>query len=65
MNVNGYICFYRGERLEVRTNDGTYAAQQIAQAEFQKKYPRRKVKGHEISVTLVEFEGKQVRTIAD
>jgi hypothetical protein len=57
--MNGYICFYRGERLEVHA-DTSYGAQQAAVAEFQKKYPRRKVKGHEVNVNLAEVAGEQV-----
>lgn len=53
--MHGYICIYRGERYEVRTNDGTLAAQNTAVAYFQRKYPRRKVKGWEVSVTLAEL----------
>jgi hypothetical protein len=61
--VNVYICFYRGERLEVHA-DTTLEAQQKAQAIMQKKYPRRKVKGYEINTNLAELGGEQVTHIA-
>jgi hypothetical protein len=61
--MNGYICFYRGERLEVHA-DTLYGAQQAAVAEFQKKYPRRKVKGHEVSANLAELGGQPVTHVA-
>ena len=39
--------------------DTLYQAQQIAQAQFQAKAGRRKVKGYEISVLLLELDGKE------
>lgn len=57
--MNGYICFYRGERLEVHA-DTALKAQNKARDEFQCKYPRRKVKGSEISTALAELGGQQV-----
>lgn len=61
--MNGYVTFYRGERLEVHA-DTTFEAQQKAQAEFQKKHPRRKVKGYEVSVHLAEKAGQPVVHVA-
>jgi hypothetical protein len=57
--VNGYICFYRGERHEVHA-DTPLKAQEAVRVIVQKKYPRRKVKGWDISVNLAEVNGEQV-----
>jgi len=57
--VNGYICFYRGERFEVHA-DTPLQAQEAVRETVQKKYPRRKVKGYEISATIAEHNGVQV-----
>ena len=57
--MNGYICFYRGERHEVYA-DTPLQAQEAVREVVQKKYPRRKVKGWDISVTLAELNGEQV-----
>lgn len=57
--MNGYICFYRGERHEVHA-DTPLAAQEVARAHFQKKYPRRKVKGWDINTMIAEHNGEQV-----
>ena len=56
----GYICMYNGHKVEVYTDKGAYAAQTIAQEQFAKMFPRRKVKGYQISVCLCEANGKQV-----
>lgn len=52
-NLLGYICLYRGQRVEVRAAT-TLAAQQAAHAQLQNKAGRRRVKRHEISVHLAE-----------
>lgn len=57
--MNGYICFYRGERHEVHA-DTPLVAQELTRIHFQKKYPRRKVKGYDVNVTLAEVNGEQV-----
>lgn len=51
--MNGYVCFYRGKRLEVNA-ETTYQAQQIAAKQFKAK------KEYEVAVTLAEKGGKQV-----
>jgi hypothetical protein len=61
--MNGYVCYYRGERHEVHA-DTPLAAQELARQHFQKKYPRRKVKGYEINPMLAELNGEQVTHIA-
>jgi hypothetical protein len=38
--------------------DSTYQAQQLAQAQFQRKAGRRKVRGYEITVALLELDEK-------
>jgi hypothetical protein len=44
--------------------DTTYQAQQLAQAQFQAKAGRRKVKEYQILVALVELDGKEYTHIA-
>lgn len=51
--MNGYIAFYRGKQLEVFA-DSSYAAQQKAAALFKAR------KAYEVTVMLVELDGKQV-----
>lgn len=57
--MNGYKCFWNRRTIEVQA-DTSYAAQQLAVAEFQKSAGRRKVKGHDVSVVLCEKSGEQV-----
>lgn len=57
--MNGYICYYRGERHEVHANT-PLEAQEIVREHFQKKFPRRKVKGWDINTMLAELNGVQV-----
>lgn len=45
--MNGYICFYKGKRIEVWA-DSSYAAQQVAAARFRAK------KSYEVTVCLAE-----------
>lgn len=61
--MNGYICFYRGERVEVHA-DTALKAKNKAQAEFQRKYPRRKIKASEVSAVLAERGGETVTHVA-
>ena len=51
--MNGYICFYRGKRVEVHA-DTTIEAQTKAAAVFKAK------KAYEISVHLAEKAGEPV-----
>lgn len=56
----GYICFYNRERHEVHA-DSSLKAQEAAREHFQKKFPRRKVKGYDIAVVIAENDdGKPV-----
>ena len=55
--MNGYVCFYRGKRIEVHAPT-TYNAQIKAAAIFKAR------KSYEVSVTLAEKDGKQVTHIA-
>jgi hypothetical protein len=55
---NGYICFWNREKVEVYA-DTSYAAQQKAVVEFQKK-TKKKVKGSDITVKLAEKDDKEV-----
>lgn len=48
----GYICIYKGKKIEIRTDRGTYAAQQLAAKEFGAK------KSYEVDVYLAEIDGK-------
>lgn len=51
--MNGYICFYRGKRLEVHAST-SYEAQTKAAQIFKAK------KSYEVDVHLAEKEGKPV-----
>ena len=51
--MHGYICFYKGKKLEV-TADTTYQAQLKAQQVLKAK------KAYEVTVVLCESYGKQV-----
>jgi hypothetical protein len=62
--MNGYVCFYRGEQVEVHA-DTSYAAQQAAVEVLSKRFPRRKVKGGEVTVVLGEKDGQPVVHVAD
>ena len=53
--MNGYICFYNRQRIEVRA-DSSYGAQQAAAKEL--KVPAKKQ--YMISVVLAEKNGEQV-----
>lgn len=53
--MNGYVCFWRGQRCEVEA-ETTFQAQQKAQAIFGKRCKKR----YEISVVLAEKNGEQV-----
>jgi hypothetical protein len=57
--VNGYVCYYKGERYEVHA-DTPLQAQEAVRVIVQKKYPRRKVKGWDINTMLAELNGQQV-----
>ncbi len=56
--MNGYVCFYRGKRIEVQATT-SYAAQTQAAAIFKAK------KSYEVNVVLAEKNGEQVTHIAD
>ena len=51
--MNGYVCFYKGKRIELRAAT-SYEAQQKAAAEFKAKKP------HEVTVVLAEIDGVPV-----
>jgi len=57
--VNGYVCFWNGERCEVHA-ETMFAAKDKAIAEFQRQAGRKRVKGHMVSVVLGERDGEQV-----
>jgi predicted transport protein len=59
--MNGYICFYKGKRVEIE-EETSYKAQQKATEKFQKMFPRNKVKSFDVNVKLAEIDGKQVTT---
>ena len=62
--MNGYVCFWNGKRCEVHA-ETTYKAQQLAIPIFQGMPGRKKVKGHDITVSLAEKSGEQVVHTAD
>ena len=56
--MNGYIAFYKRQRIEVNAAT-TYEAQQIAARKFGAK------KAYEVTVMLAEIAGEAVVHIAD
>jgi hypothetical protein len=57
--LNGYVCFYRGQRFEVRAATPHEAQQQVAQ-QVQAKNRRLKVKTYDIAVALAEVGTRPV-----
>lgn len=53
--MNGYVCFYKGKRIEVYA-ETTYRAQQLAAAKLSVSSKNQ----HLISVALAEKDGEQV-----
>ena len=51
--MNRYICFYRGQQLEVRATTSANA-QTAAYNLLVDKHPRRKIRAYEITVVLAE-----------
>ncbi len=51
--MNGYICFYKGKKIEVLA-ESSYQAQTKAAAQFKAK------KSWEVTVVLAEKNGEQV-----
>ena len=51
--MNGYVCFYKGKRVEVYA-DSSYAAQQKAAALLKAK------RSYEVTVVLAEKNGEMV-----
>lgn len=49
----GYVCFYNRQRHEVHADDSP-KAQEAAREHFQKMFPRRKVKGYDVTVVIAE-----------
>ena len=62
--LNGYICFWKGQKVEVYA-DTTYNARNVAHNLFKEKAGRKKVNSYDITVMLAEKDGKQVTHIAD
>ena len=54
--MNGYICFCKGQKLEVYA-ETTYKAQQEAFEQFKKRF--KKIKSYDVDVYLAEVNGKQ------
>lgn len=61
--MNGYVCFYNSDRVEVHADTALQAAEKGREL-FQKKYPRRKVKSYEVHPYLAEKDGQQVTHVA-
>lgn len=57
--MNGYVCFYKGKRLEVQA-ETSYKAQEKAAAQFRAR------KAYDVTVVLAEKSGAPVtHTAAD
>ena len=61
--MNNYGALWQGHELEIKAST-TYEAQQLATIEFQKIAGRRKVKGYQISVMLLQLNGRDVVHVA-
>lgn len=61
--MNKYGAIWQGKELEVMA-DSTYQAQQLAAEQFQKVAGRRKVKGWEITIGLLELDGVEYVHVA-
>ena len=57
--MNGYICLWRGKRIEVLA-ESSYAAQQRAVSVFQPTAGRKKVKGSDVVVCLTVIDARPV-----
>lgn len=51
--MNGYVCFYRGKRIEVEANT-SFEAQEKAAKEFKAR------KAYEVTVVLAEKKGETI-----
>lgn len=54
--MNKYGALWQGHELEIEA-ETTYKAQQLAIVEFQRVAGRRKVKGYDITVMLLQLNG--------
>lgn len=61
--MNGYVCYYNSDSVEVHAETSLKAAE-AGRELFQKKYPRRKVKGYEVHPYLAEKDGQPVEHVA-
>lgn len=62
--MNTYGALWQELEIEIEA-DTTYQAQQLAQAKFQARAGRRKVKGYEITVALLRLRGEEYTHTAD
>lgn len=60
---NGYIGFYGGKKVEVYAST-SLDARNKAEVEFKKLFPRKKIKGYDVTVKLAEKDGKEVKHTA-
>ena len=61
--MNKYGAIWQGKELEIMA-DTTYQAQRLAVEQFQKIAGRRKVKGWEITLGLLELDGVEYIHVA-
>lgn len=57
--MNGYLCCYGEKEVSVYA-ETSYEAQRKAMVEFQKMFPRKKIKSFQVDVYLVEKGGNEV-----
>lgn len=57
--MNGYQVFYRNLKVEVEA-ETSYGAQQKALQHFSEKFPKRKIKGNDLTVVLCDKDRKNV-----
>lgn len=57
--MNVYACLYGGNQIDVEA-DTSYQAQLKGHEHFQNMLKRKKIKSYEVSVILIEKDGKDV-----
>jgi len=57
--MNGYVCIWKGRRVEVYAST-TLEAQRTSLPLLQKMAGRKRIKSHDISVILAEKDGERV-----
>lgn len=62
--MNKYKCFYNNDEVIVEATT-SYNAQIEGYSVFQTRYPRRKIKAHQITPALIELEGQKIDILSN